>query len=244
MFKLWYKFRHRTVHALRQMRTNMIAGFLLLLPLFASILILVKLFKLLDSWAYFAVPASLRTHLVPGMGLVALLLVAWFTGSLARNFLGRRLMKTGNSLLGKIPFFNKLYGVIKQIVDAVAGPKKKALSRVVLIEFPEKGSYCLAFVTAAENTEISAKAGEKMVGVFLPKVPNPTAGFLIFVPESKIVDVDISVETALKLVVSGGVVSGKKKDRAASDVPEEPLTLSALRRLLWPGKRVSPDPRD
>jgi len=242
MYKLWYRFRHRLTHAGRQMRTNMLAGFLLLLPIFASILIIVKLFKLLDSWAYFAVPLAWRAHVVPGMGLIALLFCAWFTGSLARNFLGRRLMGFGNSVLKKIPLFNKLYGLIKQIVDAVAGPKKKVFNRVVLIEFPDKGSYCLAFVTAKENTEISAKTGEKMIGVFLPKVPNPTAGFLIFVPESKIIDVNVSIEMALKLIVSGGVISGDKKGRAEG--PEEPLTLSSLGRLFKPGKKPFHDPRD
>jgi uncharacterized membrane protein len=243
MYKLWYRLRHWMTHALKQMRTNMLAGFLLLLPLFASILILVKLFKLLDSWAYFAVPLAWRTHVIPGMGIIALLFLAWFTGSLARNFLGRKMMGFGNAVLRRIPLFNKLYGLIKQIVDAVAGPKKKVFNRVVLIEFPEKGSYCLAFVTAKENTEISAKTGEKMVGVFLPKVPNPTAGFLIFVPESKIIDVHISIETALKLIVSGGVVSGEKKGHK-EEGPEEPITLSSLGRLFKPGRKPYHDPRD
>jgi uncharacterized membrane protein len=242
MYTLWYKLRHRMKYSLKQIRTNMIAGFLLLLPIFASILILVKLFKLLDSWAYFAVPQAWRAHVVPGMGLIALLFLVWFTGSLARNFLGRKMMGVGNAFLKKIPLFNKLYGLIKQIVDAVASPKKKVFNRVVLIEFPEKGSYCLAFVTAKENKEISTKTGEKMVGVFLPKVPNPTAGFLIFVPESKIIDVNISIEMALKLIVSGGVVSGDKKDR--KDGPEEPITLSSLGKLFRPGKKQFHDPRD
>jgi uncharacterized membrane protein len=243
MYRLWYKFRHWISHSLRQTRTNILAGFLLLLPLFASVLILVKLFKLLDSWAYFAVPASLRTHIVPGMGLVVLLFVAWFTGSFARNFIGRRVMKAGNGLLNKIPFFNKLYGILRQIVDAIASPKKKVFNRVVLIEFPEKGSYCLAFVTSRENREISNKTGEKMVGVFLPKVPNPTAGFLIFLPESKVIDVNITIEAAIKMIVSGGVVSGEKKPHA-DETPEEPLTLASLGKLFKPGKRHQPDPRD
>lgn len=226
---------------LKQARNSIITGFLLLLPLFASIIILVKLFRLLDTWAYFAVPSSLRTHIIPGMGILALLAVAWLTGAFARNFAGRRLMKAGNALLGRIPFFNKLYGVLRQIVDAVAGPKN-AFARVVLIEFPDKGSYCLAFVTTRDTAGISEKAGEKMVGVFLPQVPNPAAGFLIFVPESKVVDVDMSVETAVKLIVSGGVVSGTRAKRA-EEHPEEPITLASLGRLFRPGKRTSPDPR-
>jgi uncharacterized membrane protein len=153
MYRLWYALRHRLAHSLRQMRTNILAGFLLLLPIFASIL------------------------------------------------------------------------------------------KVVLIEFPEKGSYCLAFVTTRENREISTKTGEKMVGVFLPKVPNPTAGFLIFVPESKLVEVDIGVEAAIKLVVSGGVAAAENRVRA-EEPPEEPLTLASLGRLFKPGKRPPHDPRD
>jgi uncharacterized membrane protein len=227
----------------KQMRTNMIAGFLILLPLFASILILVKLFKLLDSWAYFAIPHAWRAHVVPGMGIVAILFLAWFTGSLARNFLGRKMMGFGNAVLRRIPLFNKLYGLIKQIVDAVASPKKKVFNRVVLIEFPEKGSYSLAFVTTKENAEISSKTGEKMIGVFMPQALNPTTGFLIFMPESKVIDVQISIEMAFKLIVSGGVVSGDKKGHK-EEGPEEPLTLSSLGRLFKARRKPFPDPRD
>ena len=160
----------------------------------------------------------------------------------ARNFVGRKVMGLGNTVLKKIPFFNKLYGLIKQIVDAIANPKKKAFNKIVLIEFPHKGSYCLAFLTAKENSEISKKTGEKMVGVFLPKTPNPTTGFLIYVPESKVIEVDMSMETMLKLVMSGGVVSGEEKDLA--EAPQEQFNFALLRRLFRGGRKEYHDPRD
>ena len=131
----------------------------------------------------------------------------------------------------------------KQVVDAVASPKKKVLDKVVLIEFPQKGSYCLAFVTSRENKAISKAAGSSMISVFLPKVPNPASGFLLYVPASKVVEVDMSMETALKLIMSAGVVTPDKKEPSEDVVRVQDLP-SLLLRLFKPPKKEFHDPRD
>lgn len=236
------KMRFKARHYIKQIRSNILYGFFLLLPLVASIFIIMKLFHWMDSWIYLVIPQSLRRDIVPGMGVVVLLLGTYLLGLFARNYLGRRLLQIGNLILKKIPFFNKIYGVLKQVVDAVASPKKKVLDKVVLIEFPQKGSYCLAFVTSRENSAISKAAGSSMISVFLPKVPNPASGFLFYVPASKVVDVDISMETALKLIMSAGVVTPDKKDSSENIVRVQ--DLPSLLRLFKPPKKEFHDPRD
>jgi uncharacterized membrane protein len=236
------KIRVRAKHFGKQIRSNILYGFFLLLPLVASLFIIVKLFHWMDSWIYLVIPKSLRSDIVPGMGVVALFLGTYLLGAFARNYIGKRLLQVGNAVIKKIPFFNKIYGVLKQVVDAVASPKKKVLDKVVLIEFPQKGSYCLAFVTSRENSAVSKAAGSEMISVFLPKVPNPASGFLFYVPASKVTEVDISMETALKLIMSAGVVTPDKKDSTGEGVRVQ--DLPSLLRIFKPPKKEWHDPRD
>jgi uncharacterized membrane protein len=226
----------------KQVRSNILYGFFLLLPMVASIFIIVKLFHWMDSWIYLVLPKSLRGDILPGMGVVILLIGTYLLGAFARNYIGSRLLQLGNAVINKIPFFNKIYGILKQVVDAVASPKKKVLDKVVLIEFPQKGSHCLAFVTSRENSAISKAAGTDMISVFLPKVPNPASGFLFYIEASKVTEVDISMETALKLIMSAGVVTPDAKDPVKNGVRMQ--DLPSLLRIFKPPKKEINDPRD
>jgi uncharacterized membrane protein len=238
MGRLKMKMRNFT----KQIRSNILYGFFLLLPLVVSIFIIAKLFTWMDSWIYLISPKQYRHFIPHGAGFIVLLLGTYSLGAVARNYIGKRLLQFGNSLIIKIPFFNKIYGVLKQVVDAVASPKKKVLDKVALIEFPHKGSYCLAFVTSRQNRAVSKAAGSPMISVFLPKVPNPATGFLLYLPASEVVEVDMSMETALKLLMSAGVVTSDKPD-----VAEQPVTiqdLPSLLRIFKPPKKNPGDPRD
>jgi uncharacterized membrane protein len=226
----------------KQIRSNILYGFFLLLPLVVSVFVIVKLFMWMDSWIFLISPKQYRQFIPHGAGFVLLILGTYLLGSFARFYIGKRLLQFGNSLIIKIPFFNKIYGVLKQVVDAVASPKKKVLDKVVLIEFPHKGSYCLAFVTSRQNKAVSTAAGAPMISVFLPKVPNPATGFLLYLPASEVVEVDMSMETALKLLMSAGVVTPDKQEAA-----EQPVTiqdLPSLLRAFKPPKKNPGDPRD
>jgi uncharacterized membrane protein len=236
------RFRHTMQRFGKQIRSNILYGFFLLLPLVASIFIIAKLFTWMDSWIYLISPKQYRMAIPHGVGFVVLLLGTYLLGSVARNYLGKRLLQFGNSLLTKIPFFNKIYGVLKQVVDAIASPKKKVLDKVVLIEFPHKGSYCLAFVTSRQNKAISKAAGSPMVSVFLPKVPNPATGFLFYLPASEVIEIDMKMETALKLLMSAGVVTSDKPDSTPPTVTLE--DLPSLLRIFKPPKKQPLDPRD
>jgi uncharacterized membrane protein len=242
MSSLWFKLKFKLTHMVKQARSNILYGTFLLLPLLVTVFIILKLFHWMDSWIYLVIPRSLRSDILPGMGVVALILATYTLGLVARNYLGKRLLGIGNEIIKKIPFFNKIYGIIKQVVDAIANPKKKVLDKVVLIEFPHKGSYCLAFVTSRENREISKSAGEKMISVFLPHAPSPASGFLFYVPESKVTEVDIGMETAMKLIMSAGVVTPDKKDTGKEF--SEFKDISSLLHLFKPPKKEYHDPRD
>ena len=236
------KIRAKMTHFAKQIRSNILYGFFLLLPLVASVFIIAKLFTWMDSWIYLISPKQYRMAIPHGVGFIVLLLSTYLLGAVARNYLGKRLLQFGNSLIVKIPFFNKIYGVLKQVVDAIASPKKKVLDKVVLIEFPHKGSYCLAFVTSRQNKAISKAAGSPMISVFLPKVPNPATGFLFYVPATEVIEVDMSMETALKLLMSAGVVTSDKKEAAGATVTLE--DLPSLLRIFKPPKKNPLDPRD
>jgi uncharacterized membrane protein len=236
------KLRARLTHFSKQIRSNILYGFFLLLPGVASILIIAKLFNWMDSWIYLVVPKSLHLDIPRGVGLVVLLLGTYLLGVFARNYIGKRLLHIGNSFLTKIPLFNKIYGVLKQVTDAIANPKKKVLDKIVLIEFPQKGSYCLAFVTSRQTTAVSKAMGEPMISVFLPKVPNPAAGFLMYMPASKVIEIDMTMETALKLIMSAGMVTSDKPDTMGATVSLE--ELPSLLRIFKPPKKQPLDPRD
>ena len=186
----------------KQLRSNIITGVLLIIPLFVTVLIIVQLFQWIDS----VLPAILGIQMPPGLGILISIVIAYFAGLTAKNYFGRKLIAIGNSIIGGIPFLNKIYLTIQQIVDMVSTNKKQLFERAVLIEFPKKNSYSIAFVTSEANTKFSLKVGQKLLAVFVPTTPNPTSGYLLYVAESEVVEINIPVESAVKLVVSAGLL--------------------------------------
>jgi uncharacterized membrane protein len=186
----------------KQIRTNIIAGVFILIPVVVSIYIIVKLFIWTDS----ALPAIFGAQWTRGVGILVTIILAYLVGLAAKNWLGRRIIAGGNAIIATIPILNKIYQVIKQIIDTISVDKKKLFERAVLVEFPRKESYAVGFVTAENNARFSARAGRKLVAVFVPSVPNPTTGFLMYVPEEDLIDLGMPVESALKIVVSGGII--------------------------------------
>lgn len=187
----------------KQVRSNIIAGILLLIPLVLSIIILIKLFQWVDS----VLPSIIGADWIPGLGVLVILAIAYSAGLTAKNFFGKKLINTGNAIIANIPILNKVYLAIQQIVDAATLSNKGLFERAVLIEFPRPGSFGLGFVTCDKNHEFSIKAGQKLVSVFVPTTPNPTSGFLLYIPENELIDLNLPVEAAIKLVVSGGILS-------------------------------------
>jgi len=195
----------------KQLRSNIITGGLLIIPLFVTVFIIVMLFQWIDS----VLPRILHIQMPPGLGILITIIIAYFAGVTAKNYFGKKLIAVGNDVIGSIPFLNKIYLTLQQIVDMVSSNKNQVFERPVLVEFPRPNSYCIAFVTSSANNKLSMKVNQKLVAVFVPTTPNPTSGFLLYVPESDMINIDMPVEAAIKLVVSGGLLGA---DNAVSAI--------------------------
>lgn len=225
----------------RQLRTNIITGVLLIIPLFVTVIIIIQLFQWIDS----ALPGILGVQLAPGLGILITLIIAYFAGVAAKNYFGKKLIAVGNNIIGSIPFLNKIYLTIQQIVDMVSLNKKQLFERAVLIEYPKKECFTIAFVTSQANTVFSLKVGQKLIAVFVPTTPNPTSGFLLYVPETELVEINMPVEAAVKLVVSGGLLGADHalSSKAVHEGMKKGWKWTDLFARRRPGENVH-DPRD
>jgi len=150
-------------------------------------------------------PIELVGFNIPGLGVILALLILLFTGFLASNYLGRMLLGLGNELLEHIPLVRSVYSAAKQISDTMFSNKGRSFRKVVLIRYPQKDTWSLAFLTGDTLGEVSAKMPEHMVSVFVPTTPNPTSGFLLMVPQDDMIELEMSVDDALKMIISLGV---------------------------------------
>ena len=147
---------------------------------------------------------------IPGVGLIILVLVLMLIGMFAAGFLGRFFIRLGEWFVAKMPLVSSVYSLLKQIFETVFSNKTQAFKKVVMLEYPRKGIWILGLVSADLKGEVEDKLPEPMVNVFIPTTPNPTSGFLIFVPRKDVIELDMSVEEAIKFIVSGGLVEPKK----------------------------------
>lgn len=192
-------------------RRYLIAGLLVWLPLGITVLAVNFLVKLFDGtlmWLPEAYrPSALLGYDIPGMGLILSVVVIFFTGMLVTNYLGRQIMRLWESFLERIPLVRTLYAGVKQIAEALFGNGTQSFQKVYLIEYPRKGLWTLAFQTSLGLGEAQCKAGgEEIVNLFVPTTPNPTSGFFIMCMQDDLIELEMSVDEALKMVISGGVV--------------------------------------
>lgn len=149
--------------------------------------------------------ALLGVH-IPGLGVVLAIILVLATGMIVANLLGRRIVAAWESLLSRIPLVRSLYAGIKQIMEAVLATDAKSFRKVLLIEYPRKGVWSLAFMTSDSLGEVQAKTTSDVISVFIPTTPNPTSGFVLMVPNCDVIHLDMSVEEGLKMIISMGVV--------------------------------------
>tara|TARA_B100000965_G_scaffold12805_2_gene9713 strand:+ start:1795 stop:2448 length:654 start_codon:yes stop_codon:yes gene_type:complete len=144
---------------------------------------------------------------IPGVGLIVAFLFFTILGAIAGSFFGKFYHRIVDGILSKIPGLNSIYGTVKQIIDTFATTQSNAFKEVVLIEYPQKDIFALAFLTAETKGEIAKRKNRKMINVFMPSTPNPTTGFLMFVPISKCTRLSMSVDQAIKYIISAGLVT-------------------------------------
>lgn len=188
-----------------------IAGTLVLVPVAGTIWIL----KAVIIWAdgFFIsllpdlfMPSFLSTRRLPGIGLVLTVAMILAVGIFTRLYLGKKLISLGDSLLNRVPFGRSIYNALKQIMQTALTKGDEKFKGVGLVEYPKEGSFAIAFITGDASPEITPDASKKHLKVFVPTSPNPTSGFLLIVPEEKVKRLDMSVEEASKLIISGGLL--------------------------------------
>jgi uncharacterized membrane protein len=181
------------------------AGLFVILPLWATYSVLVALLRVIDG-ILADIPAHLLGYRIPGLGIITLFLLVLITGILFANFLGRQIVRVSDELLQKVPLVRGVYFTVKQVMETFS--LKHQFRGVGLIEYPRKGCYSVGFMTGETRGEGIGLSG-KMVTVFVPTTPNPTAGFLLVLPEEEVVRLDMSVEEGMKFIISLGMVSSK-----------------------------------
>nr|VFK51465.1 MAG: Uncharacterized membrane protein [Candidatus Kentron sp. TUN]VFK57265.1 MAG: Uncharacterized membrane protein [Candidatus Kentron sp. TUN]VFK65394.1 MAG: Uncharacterized membrane protein [Candidatus Kentron sp. TUN] len=196
-----------------KLRKYLIAGLLVWLPLGVTVLVLKLLVDVMDR-TLLLLPAAWQPDAVfgfhiPGLGLLLSLAVVGITGIVVANLLGRRLVAFWESFLSRIPLVRSIYLGVKQVVETVFTTDGKSFRKVVLIEYPRRGAWCLAFLTGTGLGEVQARTGQEIAAVFVPTTPNPTSGFVLLLPTEDIRELDMSVDDGLKLIISMGVAVPK-----------------------------------
>ena len=209
-----------------RIRNVFITGLLITLPIALTYFILQFLFKNLDTLSPVftkvlidlgaPIPEGYR---IPALGLVITLLIVLAVGWFTTNFFGKRLILLGENIVGKIPFVRRIYKGSKQVVQSIAHADTRAFRKVVLIEFPRRGMLAIGFVTGEARGEVQENTCDDVLNVFVPTMPNPTSGFLVFAPPEELTEIDMSIEDGVKYVVSGGIVTTERlKITEAKDI--------------------------
>jgi uncharacterized membrane protein len=210
------------------LRKYFITGLLIWLPLAVTLWVLDIILTTLDrtllllpeAWR----PDQLLGVHVPGFGLILSVLLVFVTGVLAANIIGERLLRWWEGLLARIPIVRSIYASVKQVSDTMLASQGNAFRKAVLVEFPQRGHWAIGLVVGAPGPAIGRHLHAEVLTVFVPTAPNPTSGYTIIVPQAEVRELDISVEEALKFIISLGVVApnGARPHRPAALTSEEP----------------------
>lgn len=192
---------------MRLFKRYFITGLLVWIPLVITIWVLTLLVETLESVVpSFLAPQVLFGIQIPGFRLLVVVLAVTATGVLTANFLGQALIDRWEQLLGRIPLVRSIYNSVKQVSDTVLAPNGQAFREAVLVQYPRQGLWTIAFLTGAPGGEVARRLGDDYVSVYVPTTPNPTSGFFLMLPRQNIQVLDMSVDAALKYIVSMGVV--------------------------------------
>jgi len=191
-------------------RRYLLAGLLVWIPIMVTLLVVRFVVQLLDSSlsllpAHYQPDNLLGWHL-PGLGVVLSLFILIITGLVATNVLGHRLVSFGESMVNRIPLIRSIYTSVKQVMHTLLTPGGQAFRKVLLVEYPRTGIWSLAFQTGSVPDAMTKVIGEDALTLFIPTTPNPTSGFLLIVPRSQVIELNMSIDDALKMVISLGVV--------------------------------------
>lgn len=196
---------------LGMLRSNFLAGLVVVAPIGITVWLIWTLTGWMDSWVLPMIPARWRPeHYIGinlrGVGVIFFLLFTVFIGWVAKGWLGRSLLRTGERIVAWMPIIRSVYGGIKQIAETILSQSEAQFERACLIEYPRKGLWGLGFIAGPAKGEIQQRHPQDLIAVFVPTTPNPTSGFLLYTPASEVIILDMSIEDAAKLIISAGLV--------------------------------------
>ena len=195
---------------MKRIRRYLVAGILVWVPLAVTYTLIRFVVGLMDRTLLLLPlqyrPEEILGFNIPGLGVILTIIVLLVTGLLAANFVGRAFVGGWESLLDRIPVVRSIYSAVKNFAEMVFSDSSQSFKRVLLIEYPRKGLYSLAFQTSTELGEVQGRKGEEIVCCFVPTTPNPTSGFIVIVPKKDVIVLDMEVDEALRMIISLGVV--------------------------------------
>ncbi len=199
-----------------RLRNYLFAGLLVTAPIAITLYVAWSIIDYVDEKVAMVLPNgytpnTLLPFAVPGLGLVMLVIALTLVGFLTANFLGRMFVRAGEGLLTRMPVIRSFYSAVKQIFETVLSNRAQSFSEVCLVEFPRAGMWTLGLVVGRAPAEISEKTGAELYNIYVPTTPNPTSGYLVFLPRSEMKRLDMSVEDCLKMIISGGIVMPQPK---------------------------------
>lgn len=193
---------------MRFFKRYFVTGLLIWIPLVITFWVVATLIGTLESMVpTFLSPQVLFGQRIPGFEFVLVLLVVLATGMLCANFIGRAVLDRWERLLGRIPLVRSIYNSVKQVSDTVFAPNGQAFRQAVLVQYPRQGAWTIGFLTGTPCSEVAVILEGDFVSIYVPTTPNPTSGFFLMVPRTDVRVLDMTVETALKYIVSMGVVA-------------------------------------
>jgi len=192
------------------MKKYFITGLLIWIPIVVTIWVLKFIFDFLDQ-SLLLVPTALQTESwlgvhIPGLGAILTVAVVFGTGFLATNFVGAQLLHWGHQLLNRIPVVNSIYSSVKQISDTLFSSSGQAFRKALLVQWPHEGAWTIAFLTGAPSGDVAKHVPPDCLSVYVPTTPNPTGGYFVIVKRADVVELDMTVDQALKYIISMGVV--------------------------------------
>jgi uncharacterized membrane protein len=203
-----------------RLRAYFFAGILVTAPVAITFYIAWQFIKFMDDRVAPLLPPALNPQNwgIPGFGLIAVAVSLTLIGALTAGFAGRLLVKLSDAVLERMPVIRSIYSAVKQIFETMLAQKANAFREVVLLEYPRKGIWTLGFITGSTNGEVGGRFTEDMVNVFVPTTPNPTSGFLLFLPRREVEVLEMSVEEGIKMVVSTGILTPPAKKVLPSEL--------------------------
>jgi len=212
------------------MKKYFITGLLIWIPLVITVWVLKLVVDMLDQ-SLLLLPLSLRTESwlgihIPGMGVLLTLLIVFLTGAVTANLIGQRLVHFWHEILHRIPVVSSIYSSVKQVSDTLFSSSGEAFRKALLVQWPREGMWTIAFLTGTPGGDVTQHLQGDYVSVYVPTTPNPTGGYFVMMPRQDVIELDMSVDTALKYVISMGVVSPNGNGRRNKRLGAGQATIS------------------